>query len=265
MTEPLIDVRPHHDFVSGHIPGSASIPLEELSERTHELPTPSVCVRVMDRDMERAMDAAEILVARGHLVMFLKFDKAALTQTGNQYTRLWQPNEFLIEALKRIGRPAPNSRHVVDVACGSGRDAVYLAMKGYDVEAIDRLADALAKAEDLARRCGVNLTTREVDLERDPHLPAEHYDIVMVFRYLQRSLFPMLAAAVRPGGYIVYETFHERNLQTNKKPRNPAHLLKSGELPQAFADFDVLICHDGIERGGRFFSSLLARKPAARR
>jgi tellurite methyltransferase len=149
--------------------------------------------------------------------------------------------------------------------CGSGRDAVYLAMQGYEVEAIDLLPDALAKAADLARRCGVKLVTREVDLEKEPRLPKEHYDLVIVFRYLQRSLFPMLAAAIRPGSYIIYETFHERNLQTNKKPRNPAHLLKSGELREAFGGFDILIEHGCIERDGRFFSSLLARKPAAMR
>jgi tellurite methyltransferase len=265
MTNPLIDVRSHRDFVSGHVPGAANIPREELSDRAHELPAQKIAVSVIDHDNQRALDAADYLQARGHIVTIVPFNSAALTETGDEYTRLWEPNEFLIEALAQLKRTTSDTRRAIDIACGSGRDAVYLAMQSYDVEAIDILPDALAKADDLARRCGVKLTTREVDLEREPQLPAEQYDIVMVFRYLQRSLFPMLAATVRPGGYIIYETFHERNLQANKKPRNPAHLLKSGELPLAFAEFDMLISHDGIERGGRFFSSLLARKPARAR
>src|SRR5436305_673070 len=128
-------------------------------------------------------------------------------------------------------------------------------MQGYEVEAIDLLPDALAKANDLARRCGVKLVTQTIDLQKEPRLLKEHYDLEMVFLYLQRSRFPMLADAIRPGGYIIYETFHERNVLTNKKPRNPAHLLRSGELREAFVGFDVLIQNDCVERDGRFFSS----------
>ena len=216
----------------------------------------------MDLDATRASRAAEILRTRGHAVTIMQFNQEALTETGNKYTRLWQPNEFLIDAVSQIKRPiATNPPRALDVACGSGRDAVYLAMQGYNVDAIDILPDALTKAADLARRCSVQLTPREVDLERDPHLPAEQYDLVMVFRYLQRSLFPSLVSAIRPGGYIIYETFHERNLQTGHKPRNPAHLLKTGELRTAFGEFEILIDRDGVERDGRFFSSILARKP----
>jgi tellurite methyltransferase len=261
MIAPLIDVRAQESFVAAHAPGSASIPLEELADRSHELPMQGTALRVMDGDAERARRAAQILQTRGHPVTIVPLDQAALTETGEQYARLWQPNEFLLEALAQIKQPASASLRALDVACGSGRDAVYLALQGYQVEAIDVLPDALAKATDLARRCGVTLTTRVVDLERDQQLPRERYDPVVVFRYLQRSLFAALADAVKPGGYIIYETFHERNLLTNKKPRNPSHLLKDGELCAAFGGFQILIHRDGVERQGRVFSSLLARKP----
>jgi tellurite methyltransferase len=147
------------------------------------------------------------------------------------------------------------------VACGSGRDAAYLAVRGFEVEAIDVLPDALSRAEDLARRSGVSIRTRVQDLEREPVLPRDRYHLLVVFRFLQRSLFPALRDAIRPGGYVVYETFHELNARTGRKPRSPDHLLSDGELARAFEGFDVLIQREAQERDGRFFSSLLARKP----
>jgi hypothetical protein len=75
-------------------------------------------------------------------------------------------------------------------------------------------------------------------------------------------LFSALREAVRPGGYVVYETFHERNMETGRSPRNPNHLLRTGELAGAFAGFQILIGADAVEREGRFFSRILARRPA---
>jgi hypothetical protein len=108
----------------------------------------------------------------------------------------------------------------------------------------------------------VTIRTEARDLEGDPSLPRGRYDLVTVFRYLQRGLFPSLRGAVAPGGYIVYETFHDRNRQTGRRPHSPDHLLGTGELAGAFAGFDVLIARDAVERDGRFFSHLLARRPA---
>jgi len=153
----------------------------------------------------------------------------------------------------------------LDVACGTGRDAVYMAMRGMRVTAMDVLPDALARAEDLGRRHGVGIRTMYHDLERGGALPEGSVaDVVTVFRYLHRPLFPHLARAVAAGGYVVYETFHERNLETRQKPRCPDHLLHTGELAGQFPGFDVLIFRDGWEREGRWFSSLLARKPNVR-
>src|SRR5437764_9039018 len=144
MIAPLIDVRARENFVAAHAPGAASMPLEELADRAHELPMQGTALRVMDNDAERARRAAQILQTRGHAVTIVPFDHAALTETGEHYTRLWQPNEFLLEALAQVEQPVSASPRALDVACGSGRDAVYLALQGYQVEAIDVLPDALA-------------------------------------------------------------------------------------------------------------------------
>lgn len=191
----------------------------------------------------------------------LDLNPARLIETGASRARLWEPNPFLIEAVGRMAAAGQTAGTALDVACGSGRDAVYLALRGYEVEAIDVLPDALKRADDLARRSGVCLRTRVHDLERQPLLPNDRWQLLVVFRFLQRSLFPALRDAIRPGGYVVYETFHERTRQTGRRPQSPDHLLCTGELGRAFEGFEFLILREAYEREGRYLSCLLARKP----
>ncbi|HEY2588562.1 MAG TPA: methyltransferase domain-containing protein [Tepidisphaeraceae bacterium] len=265
MSVPLLDVRAEADFLAGHLQGAVSIPLEELPARTHELPAASAPLRVADADPTRAARAADFLRTRGHPVDLVPWEPLLAVEPGRSRSMLWRPNPFLVEALARIepqatDRPS-NARRAMDVACGNGRDAVYLAMQGYDVLAVDLLPDALERAADLARRCGVGLHTLAMDVERGPSLPAGPFDLVTVFRFLHRPFFPLLREAIAPGGYVICETFHERNLATGRRPQNAAHLLKTGELAEAFAGFEILTTRDAVEREERFFSSLLARKP----
>jgi tellurite methyltransferase len=263
---PLIDVRAEGDFVRGHEVGSANIPLEELAGRVHELPAKGKGVRVLDSQPERAEAAAEFFRTRGTAVKIEQFDPSRQSEAGRSRVRLWEPSPFLTEALDRVAAERQLNRlSALDVACGTGRDAVYMAIRGLKVTAIDVLPDALRRVQDLARRNRVEVRPVCHDLERAGELPdGSGADVVTVFRYLHRPLFPALAGAVAAGGYLVYETFHERNRQTGKRPCSDAHLLRPGELPAYFRGFDILIFRDAWERDGRFFSSLLARKPNVR-
>ena len=265
--QPTLDVRSEADFLAGHAPGAVGIPLEELADRVYELPPPGRTVRVFDLDGGRVERAVELLREREYVVETVRWDASTLTETRPSRERLWEPSPFLTEALERIraeehrrGQP-PHRRRALDIACGTGRDAVYLAIEGYHVDAVDILPDAIEKAASLARRNGVQIDARVQDLQREPVLPPAKYDLVTVFRYLQRDLFPALRDAVTPGGYVAYETFHVRNRETGKRPLSPEHLLRDEELRDAFATFDVLIARDAEERDGRFYSCLLARRP----
>ena len=255
----LIDLRPEEEFLIGHFPGAVSFPREQLPVRSHELPPADRPLQVTDASADRARDGAEWLRRRGHRVEIIPFDLASLTESGPGQTRLWQPNPFLVEALKRIGAPSRGAR-ALDVACGSGRDAVHLALAGWNVLAIDVLSDALARARDLARRNGVEIATIRWELEANAKLPDGQFDLITVFRYLHRPLFAALREATASGGCIVCETFHRRTLETGRPPRNPAHLLETGELARAFEDFEIIISRDAAEREGRYVSSLLARR-----
>lgn len=262
---PALDVRPENEFLAGHLPSSVNIPLAELTQRLHELPDKGATITLADFGGSESSEAQALLKQRGFVILPITTRREELTESGRSAGRLWQPNLFLIEALEAIKRQPslqnPPAR-ALDVACGSGRDAVFLAMNGYEVDAIDILPDALQRANDLASRHGVQIRTMQQDLERQPVLPVGQYDLVVVFRYLQRSLMPALSKALRPGGHLIYETFHERNRQTGAKPANPDHLLKTGELTSSFSELEILIADDAFERSGRYFSQILARSPA---
>jgi len=114
---------------------------------------------------------------------------------------------------------------VLDVACGAGRHARYLAGLGYRVEAVDRDAEAL---RGLASVPGV--TARAADLEGGPWPYAgQSFDAIVVANYLHRPLFPHLLAALADGGVLIYETFAAGN-ERYGRPGNPDFLLKPGEL-----------------------------------
>jgi SAM-dependent methyltransferase len=264
----ILDTRPAADFVAGHVPGAASIPLEELKARSHELPPSSTPLDIVDDEASRIQAAATILRGRGHDVRALRCSAQSLTQRGPSRMRLWRPNAFLVECLDRISaaddgdRPGrPSCRRALDVACGAGRDAVYLAMRGFDVEAIDILPEAIERAVDLAARHHVTLRARVCDV-RQIVLPAGAYDLISVMRFLHRPLWPRLRQALAPGGYLICEAYHMTNLRTGLPPRKRQHLVDSGELVAAMQGLEVLVVADPVKHDGRALSRLLARRPS---
>jgi len=175
-------------------------------------------------------------------------------------THLWEPSPALVRALAAHGAMLAG-RRAFDLACGSGRNAVYLALQGFEVTAIDRLPDALEKAADLARRSGVALHTLELDLEPPGALAGLGADLVVVVRYLERALFATLERVVVPGGLLVYETFTEAQAALGH-PRNPRFLLRAGELRRGFPDLETLEYEEGFLDGAHV-ARLVARRPSA--
>ncbi|MCC6239267.1 MAG: methyltransferase domain-containing protein [Phycisphaerales bacterium] len=305
----LLDTRPERDFRTAHHPAAASIPLEQLMLRLHELPPPGASVEVVDADSARTKRAADFLRQRRYRVTYRLLDPAELTSTGATQIHLWQPSPFLVEAMNQLVKKMPrcsdqtdlsdqsseaidslNRPNVLcasdrpcalDVACGSGREAVWLAMNGWQVDAIDLLPDALEKGRNLASRWHVSSRVRfyccdleQLHVDKDStfaigpcadsqrllHVKPSTYDLVMGFRYLHRPLMPVLAQLVRPNGYLIYETFHQRTAEMGLKPRSPDHVLNDGELAGLFPSFQPMIARDAVLRDGRWFSQLLARR-----
>lgn len=120
----------------------------------------------------------------------------------------------------------PAGARALDVACGGGRHARFLAARGVRVDAVDRDAQALAE---LAAVAGI--TPLCADLEGGAPWPyaGQRFDAVVVTNYLHRPLLPVLPAALAPGGLLIYETFMAGNERFGK-PSNPDFLLAPHEL-----------------------------------
>ncbi len=165
------------------------------------------------------------------------------------------PADWLVEHLPLLG----SGGRALDVACGDGRNALALARLGFEVEAVDisdTTIDALRAAAP-ERAPGVH--PRVVDLEHEPPA-AGAYDVVLNFNYLQRDLFGALEAALRPGGWLVFETFGPAHLEELGKRINPDYVLGANELLHAFPSLRVRRYREGVV-GPRGVASLLAQRP----
>jgi SAM-dependent methyltransferase len=129
------------------------------------------------------------------------------------------PSTWVLRFAPRIAAGAS----VLDVACGSGRHVRWLAARGHAMHAVDRDAQALEPLRPIATIC-------VADLEAGgwPY-GAQTFGAVIVTNYLWRPLLPQIAAAVAPGGVLIYETFALGNASVGK-PSNPDFLLRPGEL-----------------------------------
>lgn len=137
------------------------------------------------------------------------------------------PSELLKQLVPLL---APNS-HILDLACGSGRNGLWLESQGYNVTYLDKNSEALAGIVEKNHQAKII----EADLESNtPYQLAESaYDAIIVFRYLHRPLMQKLVKALKPGGILVYETFTHQQA-TIGRPKNPNFLLQDNELPQTF-------------------------------
>jgi len=163
----------------------------------------------------------------------------------------------------------------LDLACGTGRHTLLLAERKQHVIGLDWSGAALdilesrARAENISvkrvvsfertgRRALQGVELFQADLEQ-VELPEQAFDLILCFQYLQRSLFPQMARALRPGGVLLFETFTRAQLEFDGGPRNPSHLLETGELREAFPALRALFYRE--LRAGQGIASLLAQKP----
>lgn len=140
-------------------------------------------------------------------------------------------------------------RRALDVACGDGRNAIYLARLGFAVDAVDISDVAIAGLREAAAEAGLPITARRLDLEH-ARLPIGDYDVVVTINYLQRDLFGSLAAALAPGGVLVAETFTRAHARKLGQPLSERYLLAPGELRRAFRGLRLLRYREGIRDDG---------------
>jgi SAM-dependent methyltransferase len=173
------------------------------------------------------------------------------------------PSSFLVECFDLLPKGI-----ALDLAMGEGRNAIYLASRGYDVDGVDVDPLAVTRARASARRLGAPIRAVVGNVEDGTYiLPIEAYDLIVVFHFLHRPLFQDIREGLKPGGAVVYQTFTV-DQPAFGPPTNPAHLLRPGELPEVFADWEILRYREGIEEAhagtpARALAGIVARKPAA--
>lgn len=236
-----LDPRPEEKARLEPLAETVNIPLDELPDRTHELPPRDDELIVVGPAPWRDR-AIEWLHQHERRAIAGDAPLALNPLSG----RLWTPTAFLEETLPTLGLPV--GANALDVACGAGRDAVFLAMNDLSVTAVDRLTDALELGRDLEKRylhAPPHIDWRCVDLERDPLDLGGPFQLVTIFRYLQRPLLIRLREWLKPGGIVLVETFTREHRARHGKPRREELTLEANELPRLMSDFEIIHYSEG--------------------
>ena len=168
-----------------------------------------------------------------------------------------EPLDFLKDNIDLL----PRGKTLV-LAMGEGRNAVFLAENGFDVEGCDISPAAVEKAKKLAAKNDVSIKVFEADLE-DYTLARERYDLITNFYYLQRDLIPQIKGALKPGGIAIMETYTVANLELGLHgPKKREYLLKENELLRLFMDagMKIIFYREMIINDERAIASIIAQK-----
>ena len=170
-----------------------------------------------------------------------------------------QPDSFLVSTFDEYIQPDfPNAGSALDVAGGVGRHAIWLARRQWQVTLIDISEVGVEKARENARDLSHRIEFRVADL-RDFEAGSERYDLILVFFYLQRSIFPELVASLRRGGLLIYKTYTLEQQRFSGGPSHPMHLLRPNELLRAFSKLRTLYYRETTHERG--VAEFVGRKP----
>jgi 2-polyprenyl-3-methyl-5-hydroxy-6-metoxy-1,4-benzoquinol methylase len=188
---------------------------------------------------------------------FLFQESVIGNQVYNQETYVFgkEPAEVVVENIESL----PVGR-ALDIAMGEGRNAVFLAKKGFIVEGVDLSEVAIRKAKRLAKENKVEITTTAADLNVYQIRP-ESYEVILNIQYLQRSLIPQIKRGLKRGGVVVFEnqTLDQLKLPNSEGIRRD-FLLGSGELRELFKEFKILHYSEKND-GKQAVARLIAMKP----
>ena len=171
-----------------------------------------------------------------------------------------EPDQFLLQVYEEFLRDTTPGL-ALDLAGGAGRNAVWLAQKGWQVKVLDisdvGLSFAREKAGKLVPSSGC-VETEIADLNSISDLGSERYSLIVVFFFLRRSLFPALIRALKPGGILIYKTYTLDRMKVPGGPADPRYLLRPNELLKGFASLRILHYHETLK--GKASAELVAQR-----
>lgn len=172
------------------------------------------------------------------------------------------PDPFLVQSFSEFIRPEfPRGGSALDVAGGTGRHAIWLAKQGWKVTIIDISETGVEQARQNAGPLTSHIHFVVDDLTHfnaaQTRLEAA-FDLVIVFLYLERSIFSEIVRALRPGGLLIYKTFTSAQAILRDGPKNPQHLLEPGELLQLAVGLRVMHYREEVSK--KAVAELVARK-----
>jgi SAM-dependent methyltransferase len=185
---------------------------------------------------------------------------------NERYRSRQRPAEDLDAAptplLIQIAAKLPPGR-ALDLACGAGRNALWLAANGWSVTAVDGASSAIRILRDRASARKLQIDARVADLEQGEYeIAAAAWDLVVIGYYLQRDLFAPAKQSLAPGG-ILLAIVHI----TEPGEEPTSHRLRPGELKQYFQEWEILHDREGSPGDAahkRLVAEIVARKPGSR-
>jgi tellurite methyltransferase len=133
-------------------------------------------------------------------------------------------------------------RKALDIAAGNGRNALFLAEQGFTVDAVD-ISDS-----GLRLFSGKHPNIQPICADLDYfHIPANHYDLIINIKFLNRRLFPYIRQGLRPGGVLIFQTFLDTPAENPDGPGCRDYYLCENELLHAFLSLRILFYSETVE------------------
>ena len=148
----------------------------------------------------------------------------------------------------------------LDLACGAGRNAIWLAEQGWEVTAVDAAQEAIEILRSRAKDRSLKINMAVADLEQGQfEIESSCWDLIAICYYLQRNLFKEVKRGVKPGGVLI-AIVHMTETGEEAGP----HRLLAGQLEQYFSDWEILHRFEGKPNDSahrRAVAEIVARRP----
>lgn len=168
------------------------------------------------------------------------------------------PNAFLATQAASF----PSASHILDLACGSGRNARYLAGLGHTVHAVDIADEGLAKVQGEYAQA---ISIEQADLESESWEPSVSFDAIVILRYLNLPLIARAAQWLKPGGLLVVEVHLQHSADGLVGPATSRFRAEPGALAQAAGGLESIVSSEGLitdpDGGTAAVARLVAGKP----